>query len=106
MSSQPASRGPLPPPAVGVQAGRHAEAERRRNTPTRPDDPSGWEGLMRIEAFLATGTLAALLTACAGSDGPMGATPTPTPTPPPPAPTARYSVTFEATWDRSTHPGD
>jgi hypothetical protein len=46
----------------------------------------------------------------AGCGGGSGAPTAPTPAPvvpvATPAPTARYSVTFEATWDASTHPRD
>lgn len=51
------------------------------------------------------GTL--VLGACGGgSDTPMVPTPAPVAPAPTPDPTARYSVTFEATWDVSTHPTD
>lgn len=47
-----------------------------------------------------------VLAACSGTSSPTRpAAPTPTPTPPPVlAGTARYRVTFEATWSASTHP--
>lgn len=48
----------------------------------------------------------AILVAC-GSEGPSEPTPAPAPvTRPSPAATARYRVTFEATWDGTTHPTD
>jgi hypothetical protein len=54
-----------------------------------------------------SGALLALLAACGGGGGPANPTPAPAPvTQPSPAATARYRVTFEATWDASTHPTD
>jgi spondin N len=50
---------------------------------------------------------ALVLAACGGgSDTPAAPTPAPVTPAATPAPTARYSVTFEATWDAATHPGD
>ena len=50
---------------------------------------------------------ALILGACGGgSDAPMAPTPAPVTPVATPAPTARYSVTFEATWDVATHPAD
>lgn len=50
---------------------------------------------------------ASLLAACGAADGPSAMTPLPAPvTRPSPAATARYRVTFEATWDATTHPTD
>jgi hypothetical protein len=47
------------------------------------------------------------LAACGSGDGPSSPTPAATPSPAPsPAAVARYRVTFEATWDASTHPTD
>ena len=49
----------------------------------------------------------AVLVACGGGGGPAEPTPAPAPvTRPSPTATARYSVTFDATWDGSTHPTD
>lgn len=51
--------------------------------------------------------LAALAaSACGNGDAPTAPTPAPVTPQATPAPTARYSVTFEATWDAATHPGD
>lgn len=56
--------------------------------------------------------LSALLTAACGSGSAIAPTPTPTPNAPPtpadsaPSPTARYRVTFQASWSGSTHPVD
>jgi hypothetical protein len=57
--------------------------------------------------WLTVLSTALALGACgSGSDVPSAPTPAPVSPVAPPAPTARYSVTFEATWDVSTHPGD
>lgn len=54
-----------------------------------------------------SGALLAVLASCGGGGDPAGPTPAPAPvTRPSPAATARYRVTFEATWDVSTHPTD
>src|SRR5574339_964102 len=53
--------------------------------------------------LLVPGALAVCV-AC-GGDGPAASSPAPVMRPSP-APTARYRVTFEATWDASTHPTD
>jgi hypothetical protein len=47
------------------------------------------------------------LAACGAGDDPFVPTPLPSPSPQPtPPPTARYRVTFEATWNGSSHPTD
>ena len=62
-----------------------------------------------VTSVLSLAALAAL-SACGGGAaspaGPTPAAPAPTPVPTPTAVTARYSVTFEATWRRETHPTD
>jgi len=52
-------------------------------------------------------TGALMLGACGGgSEAPMAPSPAPVAPAPSAAPTARYGVTFEATWDAATHPAD
>lgn len=62
-----------------------------------------WQaGLIVAAAALGAG-------ACGGGAGPSAPTPVATPTPAPrptPAATARYRVTFDATWSAQTHPTD
>src|SRR5688572_21872014 len=63
---------------------------------------------MKALAFFGVTALTALA-ACSGGGGPATATAVPSPSPSPrptPSPLARYRVTFEATWNRDTHPTD
>jgi Spondin_N len=62
-----------------------------------------------VRALSRCGTLGTvlLLAACGTADDPSSMTPLPAPvTRPSPAATARYRVTFDATWDSTTHPTD
>ena len=53
------------------------------------------------------GAFAILAMAACGGSSPVAPTPTPAPSPSPtPAATARYRVTFDATWSAQTHPTD
>jgi hypothetical protein len=59
----------------------------------------------RISRRLGLAALSSLFAACGGSAGPTASTSTTTTTTvPEPAPSARYRVTFEATWSAATHP--
>jgi Spondin_N len=59
----------------------------------------------RRSMFLGLVAAAMGLVSCGGDGSPAGPSGAPTPTPaPPPAPTARYEVTFGATWSAATHP--
>jgi hypothetical protein len=60
---------------------------------------------MATSRALAAACFAVTLSACGGDSGPVGATAVPTPAPTA-APTARYSVTFDSTWRRDSHPTD
>ncbi len=56
----------------------------------------------RVAGTVLAGVLA--LAGCGGGSAPSAPTPLPAPSAPPPAATARYSVTFEATWSPQSHP--
>src|SRR5262245_24271082 len=75
--------------------------------PSRP--VATWEALPVIHhsPFRPFGLaiVAALAASCRGGHSPPRPAPVPPP-PPTPAATARYSVSFEATWSAPTHPTD
>lgn len=60
----------------------------------------------RVQRFAVLSAALALGACGGGGETPSAPTPAPVVPTPAPAATARYSVTFEATWDASTHPAD